>query len=354
VQTWRASDEQPDDLYRGARLAALGRGVWLWNRVTGEPARRLPDEPGHRSGAVFSPDGARLATVGDDGTVRVRDVATGTVVGEYTNPGSGLGTVSFSPDGTRLAIGTDITLDELIATGEVVNHKGEVLLLDATRMELQQRLPTGSLPQNPQIADRDNDEDTGSSNTAAALTFSPDGRALVAPLAGGRVAVWDLTGRPGPPRMLDGNGEQATDAAFTRDGATLATTGADRSVQLWGLPDDPPRSIAHGVTTTRAVAFSPDGTVVATASQDSILRVWGMPDGQPLAVIDRHGDALNDVAFDETGRLISTGADGSILVWDLDADRAVAALCHILDPTTLDASWRALGPDLGDPPRCPE
>jgi len=328
-------------------------GVWLWNRVTGEPARRIPDEPGRRSDAAFSPDGTRLATVGDDGTVRVRDVATGAVVGEFTSPDTELGTVAFSPDGTRLAVGTDITLDTLIAAGRVVNHEGEVLLLDATRMALLHRLPTGSLPENPQVTDNDADDDTDSSNTASALAFRPDGRALVAPLSAGRVAVWDLADPAVPPRMLDGNGELATDAAFTPDGSVLATTGADRSVQLWSLPDDRPRAIARGVTPTRAVAFSPDGALVATASQDELLRVWTMPDGQPVAVIDRHGDALNDVAFDDTGRLISAGADGSVMVWDLDPDRAVATVCHILDPATLDESWRALGPDLGDAPRCP-
>jgi WD40 repeat protein len=347
-----AASPQP----RGPLLVAVtgDGGVWLWNRVTGEPARRLADEPGRRSGAAFSPDGTRLATVGDDGTVRVRDVATSAVVGQFTVAGTELSTVAFSPDGARLAVGTDITLATLVAAQQVVDHEGEVLLLDATRMALLHRLPTGSLPTNPQATDDDGSDATDSSNDATALAFSPDGRSLVAPLSGGRVAVWDLAEPMGPPRMLDGNSEMATDAAFTPDGSVLATTGADRSVRLWPLPDGTGRTLAHGVTPTRAVAFSPDGAVFATASQDTLLRVWAMPDGRPLAVIDRHNDALNDVAFDDAGRLVSAAADGSVQVWDLDTDRAVRTLCQVLDPATIADSWRGLGPDLGDPPRCPE
>ena len=84
------------------------------------------------------------------------------------------------------------------------------------------------------------------------------------------------------------------------------------------------------------------------------MQLWSLPDRQPLAVIDWHSAELNDVAFDDGGRLISGGAEGTAQVWDLDPGRAERILCHVLDPGTLDASWRALGPDLGDPPRCPE
>ncbi len=62
---------------------------------------------------------------------------------------------------------------------------------------------------------------------------------------------------------------------------------------------------------------------------------------------------MDGVAATRADRLISAGADGSAQVWDLDPDRAVRTLCDRLDPAALPDDWRALGTDLGDPPRCP-
>ena len=85
--------------------------VQLWDAASG---RELVTLRGHTEfvlGVAFSPDGRRLATASQDGTVKLWDTATGQELLTLTAYTSGLrGTgpyvfmgVAFSPDGRRLA-----------------------------------------------------------------------------------------------------------------------------------------------------------------------------------------------------------------------------------------------------------
>jgi WD40 repeat protein len=88
----------------GGRLAgASGPRATLWDLRDGKSIAVLKGHRGPILHAVFSPDGRRLATAGNDGSVRLWDAATGAVAAVFARHSSPVSGVAFSPDGKSVA-----------------------------------------------------------------------------------------------------------------------------------------------------------------------------------------------------------------------------------------------------------
>jgi WD40 repeat protein len=147
-------------------LVALtaGNEIQLWDLATGMEVRKLKDVPklkGYTCWVValaLSPDGKQLASVNNEGTVRLWDVATGKgLLMPKSEHEWGSSTVAFSPSGKLLATAQDCT----------------VLLWDAA---------TGKEVLSLQ----------GHSGSVNTIAFSPDGRFLASGSDDTTILVWDL------------------------------------------------------------------------------------------------------------------------------------------------------------------
>jgi WD40 repeat protein/tRNA A-37 threonylcarbamoyl transferase component Bud32 len=150
--------------------------------------------------------------------------------------------------------------------------------------------------------------------TAAA--FSPDGRTALTGGADGTARFWDAaTGRPlGEPLPHPG---EVTAVAFAPDGKTVLTAAEDGTARLWDAATHRPLEMAlpHGAKLT-AAAFSPDGRVVVTAGADGVARLWDCESGKPGRTL-KHGAPLRAVAFSPDGETIVTGGiDRTARLWD--------------------------------------
>jgi tetratricopeptide (TPR) repeat protein len=90
--------------------------VRLWNPATGEEIFKFSDHHDYVLSVSFSPDGRRLATASADGTVKIRDPAAGQVALTLKDDTKWFSQVAFSPDGCWLATS---------------NRDGTVMLWDA-------------------------------------------------------------------------------------------------------------------------------------------------------------------------------------------------------------------------------
>ena len=305
--------------------------------ATGRPLRRGEwDDQDNVLKVAYAPDGKTVATVGLDGTLRVWDVATATVLRKVrlVNEGDRSSIIAFSPDATNqlLAIAGQrmldlwdavhvrrvrrIAIDRAYRPDDLVfSPDGTALAAGVASRGVEIRLwdvRDGTLLRRFQCR-----KDTHVNH----LAFSPDGKVLAAIGSGGPLVFFDTaTGKelgliPGV-HLADGP------LAFSPDGRTLATTGDRQALHFWDLSTGKDRLAtpeAH-LGDVVALACPADGKTLVSGSRDRTVRIWELATGRPARMLP-HDSWVDSLSVSADGSLLATGSAypewGKVRVWDL-------------------------------------
>jgi WD40 repeat protein len=301
----------------------------IWSTESGNLVRTLSGHQGLVTGARFFPNGRTLATVGLDGTLRIRDVDDPKAEPRIIrHPGIRFHCLSVSSDGKRVAAGGSdggvrVWDAETWTERPVIRgHQGDVLSVAFGPTAA--ILASGARDHSVRLWD----PETGRLiralpsfhlDAVAVVAFSPDGRSLASASFDRSLRVVELeTGQAS--RILLGHGDYVLGAVFSADGKTLASTGWDHTIRFWDLTAGYPQRVWHGhEKAVRAVEFTPRGEL-ATAGMDGFVRLWDPVTGIEKAKFGPHNGGVVSLSCDPNGRWLATATDDQqVRVWDIES-----------------------------------
>ncbi len=317
-----------------ALLRLIGPDEWLQDRLLGmlqgadraraadllagvEPYEQALGTRRYLTGVAWSPDGRTVAAVeGSSGTIRLRDVATGSPGHVLRTGGTWTCGATFSPDGTVLACAGERVRLWDTRTGAVLRDlAGGISWAVAFS-------PDGTLLAGDGLWQVDTGERVADLPTPLAAAFSADGRRLA--VAGEtadhepRLQVQHVaTGRVLADQHSSHSLEAVGSVAFSPDGALLAVSIPRQRVFLWQVAGSLTflRELHH-VGGTAPLAFQPGGALLATGGHDRRARLFDVATGAPVRTIDTPTDHL---AFspDGTRLAIADAAAATVTLWEV-------------------------------------
>jgi WD40 repeat protein/transcriptional regulator with XRE-family HTH domain len=296
---------------------------------------------GHTGGAAFaaySPDGARLASIGANGDIKVWNASTGEQVFVLPSADGDVGySIAFSPDGNLLAaaLNTKVIVLETATGKEAFSLVGTISgapnneMVNLAFSPDSRRLAVANFAGSPKIWDVANRTEVfslvGHAQPCDGIAYSPDGRLLATSDDMGVVKTWDAaTGRELLTLTMGGN---VHSVAFSPDSGRLAAASEDGALKVWQIATGQEILSLRGNAGMYGVIFLPDGKRLVTAGQDGAARVWDAATGQELLTLAGNTSTVTSVTVSPDGmRIASSGYDGTLKIWDPAPGRELLTL----------------------------
>jgi len=296
----------------------LATGGWdgtvkIREAATGIEALTIFAHEGFVLSLSFSPDSRNLITTSEDRSARLWEIPSGRRLATFHGHADFVWTVAFRPDGREFATGSmdgSIRFWDLKTSRPiVVEHNSWVERLafrnDGLRVLSQNTRRFGDAVVvkgwNPLTGELD--------PSLAGIRFN----ALPAEFARGS---WWVTG---PVKSPDG--KLTAENGGSSAGGGGASRSRDASISTVFLREAASgqiiQTLAGHTADVVAIAFSPDGHRLATGSFDRTVKLWDIHTGQEVLTLRGHTAGVGTLVFSPDGsKIVSGGIDDTARVWD--------------------------------------
>ncbi|NET81097.1 MAG: sugar-binding protein [Moorea sp. SIO1F2] len=301
--------------------------VKLWNPEKQIRELTLQGHQDFVNGVDFSADGQLIATASDDKTVKLWN-RQGKLLHTLEGHSAPVYSVSFSPDSQIIASASEDS------TVKLWSREGKLLRTLAGHTDAINRVtfsPNGQL-----IASASNDNTvklwnqngtlittlTGDRKLSS-LSFSPDGKRIVAGAARGSIVIWsrkDISWQQFASKKGVGHTKTVYDVSFHPNRDIIASASADGTVKLWNPNGLLIGTLSEGSEPVESVNFSPDGETLVSINAANRVSIWNLDYSQYLDY-----SQSNDVNY-----LLKRGCDqlGNYLKNNLNVKKEDRTLCE--------------------------
>ncbi len=155
-------------------------------------------------------------------------------------------------------------------------------------------------------------------------------------------------------RVLDRDGKQVwksprvgmvRSVRLSKDGRYVLVASEDGFAHLWDRQTGVGKRVGSHFSGVNVAIFSPDESRIAAATKSGRTRVWDRNSGELRLDLTGHKVHVNDLAYTDSGRLVSAGNDGRVLWWWTDPEK-LRRVVESLPVPELTAAERKLLPQL--------